>query len=75
MTKASRIDERYSEISAGSVLCGPTLASDTGVTHMTSGSIGPRWDSWGGEEGPISMGRARRWTWRCMSMQTLVAIR
>ncbi len=37
--------------------------------------MGPRSDSTGGESGPISIGRARRWTLRSMSMQTLVAMR
>ena len=50
--------------------------STTGeVIHVDSGSIGPNLDSSGEDGGPISIGRARRCTWRPMSMHTLVAMR
>lgn len=75
VTNARRIDSRYWATSAGSAPAGATLASDTGVIHIASGRVGPRSASIGGEDGPISTGIDRRWTWRRMSMQTLVAIR
>ena len=46
-----------------------------GDTQVCSASIGPRWDSSGGDEGPSSIGRARRSLPRSMSRHTLVAIR
>ena len=75
MTKASRTDSRYWATSAGSEVSGAAPASGSGVTQAVSASAGPRNDSSGGEAGPMSTGRARRWTWRLMSMHTLVAIR
>jgi hypothetical protein len=61
--------------SAGSASGGSTRSSAIGETQLPSGSTPSRDDSTGGREGPSSIGRARRWRPRSMSMHTLVAMR
>ncbi len=74
VTNASRIDSLASASSSGLPSGGRTRSSGIGVTQRFSASWGPispsaEWD------GPMSIGRARRWRPRSMSRQTLVAIR
>ena len=45
------------------------------MIQLASGRAAPVGASCGDEAGLISIGRARRWTWRLISMQTLVAMR
>ena len=73
-TKARRIDSRAAATSAGSPSRSITRSSAIGCTNVVS--------AWGAstavatvDDGPRSIGRARRCGARCMSMHTLLAIR
>ncbi len=72
---AKRIDSRERASSAGSPSAGSTLASGIGWTQVFSGYTGPTAAVSTGDEGPNSIGRARRCGPRTMSRHTLVAIR
>jgi hypothetical protein len=69
VTNARRTESRDSAISAGS-----SLSSGIGVTQMSSAGQGRSSDSLGGEEGPRSIGSARRLPERRASRHTFVAI-
>ncbi len=73
-TKASRIDSRAAATSAGSPSVLMTRLSAIGCTKVFS-ARGRSWAVATADDGPRSIGRARRWGARCMSMHTLLAMR
>ena len=75
VTNASRTESRTVAISAGSPCSGRTLASGMGVTQRSSDGQGRSSASTGGDDGPRSIGSARRLSPRSASRHTLVAIR
>ena len=75
VTNANRTESRSAAISAGSPRSGTTIASGIGVTQMSSAGLGRSSDSTGGDDGPRSIGSARRFSPRSASRHTLVAIR
>jgi hypothetical protein len=74
-TKARRTDSRSALTWAGSPLRSMIRWSAMGWTNSCSGRPAPRTTSATGVDGPMSIGRARRWGLRIMSMQTLLAMR
>jgi hypothetical protein len=74
-TNARRIDSRAAATSAGSPSRVMTRSSAIGCTKACSARWSPSTTSAVGVDGPISIGRARRWGLRTMSMHTLLAMR
>jgi len=73
--KARRIDSLASATFAGSPSSARTRLSAMGWTNTFSRDGSPRTTLAVDVDGPRSIGRARRWGLRSMSMQTLLAMR